>query len=848
MRNASLLSILLVLCCSGLLAAQNGVDPARRAVAAPSLAPPILDGIDVDPVWATASVISDFRQYEPDDEAEPSLPTAFQIGYDDRNLYIFVRAYDPHPDSIMRALSRRDVSAPSDEITLSIDSYFDRRTGYEFAVNPDGVKRDFAIYNDSDRDSSWDGVWEVATRVDSIGWTAEFRIPLSQLRYADAPSHTFGFGVVRDIERYSERVSWPAIDRDDPGFVSQLGAIDGFRGLSTSRSIEVTPYTVLKTESNGSAASGGRQESVTLGADVKLRVTPNVTVDATVNPDFGQVEADPADLNLSAFETFLTERRPFFIEGIGLYRFQLNCYIVVDCQTNEGLFYSRRIGRSPYLRETHGTGSTPAATPIAVASKLTGRTRRGLSFGLLDAVTREVEGLGGAIVEPRTNYAVFSAEQDLRNGLAGARLIATSVNRAGDPTTSPQLHSGAHLAGLSVRNRMFEGNYEIAALVAASRVTGSAEAIGRTQRNAVHYFQQPGDDLEEEAGATSLSGYSTQLKFGKYGGGITRFETSFVRHSPGFEPNDLGYLRRADQQDWSTWAALRFNTPTRVYRWLQVNGNHWQTWNTSGTRLEAALNTNFHMGLHNNWDVHAGATLNGLWGSFCDRCTRGGPVLRVSPGFHPWFGVNGDSRRILVPSVWVNLDYMDEGASHRVSVSPELEVRLAAGVQGSIGVNIRRNHDQTQWVDNFVDEDDRIHHTFARLDQRTLSLTLRLNYTATPNLSFEFYGEPFVSTGTYSEFRELSSTPDASRYADRFVPSTPPSEAPRGFTFRQLRTNAVLRWEYLPGSTLFLVWAHGRERAGNEPSTLGWSQEYRELFDLQPDHTFLLKVAYWFNR
>src|SRR5690606_13758643 len=329
MRNASLLSILLVLCCSGLLAAQNGVDPARRAVAAPSLAPPILDGIDVDPVWATASVISDFRQYEPDDEAEPSLPTAFQIGYDDRNLYIFVRAYDPHPDSIMRALSRRDVSAPSDEITLSIDSYFDRRTGYEFAVNPDGVKRDFAIYNDSDRDSSWDGVWEVATRVDSIGWTAEFRIPLSQLRYADAPSHTFGFGVVRDIERYSERVSWTVIDRDDPGFVSQLGAIEGFRGLSTSRSIEVTPYTVLKTESNGSAASGGRQETVTLGADVKLRVTPNVTVDATVNPDFGQVEADPADLNLSAFETFLTERRPFFIEGIGLYRFQPNCYIVV---------------------------------------------------------------------------------------------------------------------------------------------------------------------------------------------------------------------------------------------------------------------------------------------------------------------------------------------------------------------------------------------------------------------------------------------------------------------------------------------------------------------------------------
>ena len=809
---------------------------------------PVIDGVDNDAIWRSTTPVSGFRQWDPGNDADPSFRTEFRVAYDAENLYVHVLAYDPHPDSIMRALSRRDVRGPSDQLVIFIDSYNDRRTGFQFAINPDGVKRDYAVYNDGNEDGSWNAVWDVATVVDSLGWAAEYRIPFSQLRYPDADEHTFGFGVFRDIERYKERLAWPLFSRDVNGLSSQMGTLEGIRGITSVRSVELTPYTVAQSATRAAEAGGFEQsQRVTAGADLKLRLTPNVTIDATVNPDFGQVEADPAVLNLGAFETFLGERRPFFVEGTGLYRFALNCYIVVDCGTNEGLFYSRRIGRTPFLRDSYGDAATPASTPIAAAAKLTGRTAGGLSFGFLDAVTQHVDGAAGASVEPRTNYAVISAEQDLRGGEAGVRVIATAVNRALDEWTRPYAHESAYTTGLSARNRMWDGNYEVAGSVAFSRIAGSADAIARTQRNAVHYFQQPGDDVSFDDTRESLSGHAEQIKFGKYAGGIVRFETSFVRQSAGFDVNDLGYLRRADQQDWSTWASLRFNTPRGVYRWLQFNGNHWQTWNTSGTRLQTAFNANAHMGLDNNWNVHAGATLDGIGEAYCDRCTRGGPLLRRSRGFFPWFGVNGDSRRTIVPSMWVNLGYNDEGRTRTMNLNPSMSIRVSTRLQAQLGANISDNEYGTQWFGNFEGEGG-THHAFAHLDQRTLSMNVRLNYTARPDLTLELYAEPFVSSGTYSDIRELSATPSAAAYADRFVPYTPPAEASMGFSYRQLRTNAVARWEYKPGSALFLVWAHGRQASHSEASNRSWSGEYRDLFDLHPENTFLIKLAYWFNR
>ena len=821
--------------------------PVAVAMAARATVAPVIDGRDADAVWATAPKFDQFREFDPRQDGDPRFRTEFQVSFDERNLYVFARMYDPHPDSIMHALTRRDVRGPSDQIKLLIDSYNDKRSGFEFAVNPDGVKRDFAMYNDGNEDGSWNGVWEVATTVDSLGWTAEFRIPLSQLRYADAPSHTFGFGVWRDIERYRERVSWPLYSTTRSGLSSQLGQLTGLEGIGSPRRVELVPYTVTKNvQQERPDGRFDREQEFSAGADLKLGLTPNVTLDATVNPDFGQVEADPAVVNLSAFETFFPERRPFFVEGVGIYRFQLNCYIVVDCSTNEGLFYSRRVGRSPTLLGLYGDETTSTSTPIATAAKLTGRTRGGLSFGLLDAVTQHVEGVDNATVEPRTNYAVLSAQQDLRGGEADVRLIGTAVNRALDEFTEPFLHSGAYALGASFRNRFAQRNYEFAAQLTASHVTGSTEAILRTQRSPVHYFQQPGDDPAVDPDATSLNGWGGQLKFGKYGGGITRFETSLVRQSAGFEVNDLGFLRRADILDWSTWASLNWRNPAWIYRWASVNFNHWERWNTSGMRLANAVNMNGHMGLRNNWDVHLGGTLDGLTESYCDRCTRGGPALRSSRGFYPWGGFNTDSRKKISGGWWFSLWFADEGETDGYSLDPYVSFRPSTRMSATVSAGYSRNHAGAQWYGNFTDGAGTTHYSFARLDQRTISSSLRLNYTMTPDLTLEFYGQPFVSSGTYSDFREVSD-PRAEAFDDRFTAFAPPQGSATQFKFAQLRTNTVMRWEYRPGSTLFLVWAQGRQDFDNVFEQQNWRRDYRDIFALHPDNTFLIKVAYWFS-
>lgn len=818
---------------------------------------PDLDGNDSDAVWQTAPRYSAFRQFEPKVDVDPSFKTEFRAAYDDRNLYVFVRMFDPHPDSIMRALSRRDQRGPSDQIKLLIDSYNDRRSGYEFAVNPDGVKRDFTMSNDGNEDGSWNGIWDVATKIDAEGWTAEFRIPLSQLRYTGA-TREFGFGVWRDIERYRERTAWPLYHPQKPGLSSQLGRLEGLQGLSTARRMEATPYAVTKNVQKTLPTSPyNREQEVSVGGDLKIGITPNITLDATVNPDFGQVEADPSVVNLTAFETFFSERRPFFVEGSNQYRFALNCYIVVDCNTNEGLFYSRRIGRSPALRNDYGDATTPTSTAIAAATKLTGRTKSGLSFGVLDALTPEVggtpasPGLEVRTVEPMTNFAVVSAQQDLRGGDAGISLIGTAVNRMLDGWTESFMHRDAYAGGATFRNRFGKRNYELAGQLAMSHVTGTSDAILRTQQNSVHYYQQPGDELTVDNAKTSLSGYAAQLKVGKYSGGITRFESSVVRQSPGFDVNDLGFLRRADITDWSTWAALSWREATTWYRWAQVNGNHWETWNTSGTRLQNAFNFNGHLGLPINWDVHLGGTFDRLTESYCDRCTRGGPALRGSRGFYPWGGFNSDSRKRVSGGLWFNAQFYDEGKSQGLGFDPYLNFRLSSQFQLNVGFGGSTNRNNTQWYDNFVDGSGVTHHTFAHLDQRTRYASVRVNYTATKDLTLEMYAQPFVATGVYTDLRELSANPGAEQYDDRFQPYTGLTldSSNDNFKVTELITNSVVRWEYRPGSTLFVVWQHGREGPGpNQSFRQSWHRDYRELFDLHPQNTFLVKIAYWLSR
>jgi hypothetical protein len=848
--------VIAALLCAALPARPAAAQSASGPAVAPATAiradrAPVIDGREDDAVWRSAPATSEFLEFKPNEGKEPRFRTEFKAAYDERNLYVFIRAFDPHPDSIMTALTRRDVRGPSDQLKVMIDSYDDRLSGFEFAVNPVGVKRDYAMYNDRDEDDTWDGIWDVGTRIDSAGWTAEFRIPFSQLRYANSENHTFGFGIWRDIERYKERTSWPLYRSSQSGISSQLGKLVGVRGIASFHRLELVPYVVAKSlsvpETSPVDATGwNRSQRLTAGADLKYGITPNLTLDATVNPDFGQVEADPSVVNLTAFETFFEERRPFFIEGTGLYSYQLNCSIV-NCG-GEGLFYSRRIGRTPQLLNLYGDDASPNVTPIIGAAKLTGRVRGGLNVGLLEAVTGRVAGTAARTTEPVTSYTVFRAQEDMREGRTNIGAIVTGVNRALDQWTDTLLHHDAWAAGANVRQRWGASKYEATASLTGSMVNGSRQAIAATQNRGVHLYQRPDAGLPLDSSRTSLTGDAEDVSFGKFGGNMVHFQTSWERQSPGFEVNDLGYLRRANQQSFNNWMGLSFMKPTRVYRQMSGNFNAWGYWTSAGLPTERAVNTNWHVNLQNNTWVHAGLTLSQLGATYCDNCARGGPAFHRSPLRQVNINWQGDDRKHVVPNVGVYDARGDYGRSHYVEVFPELVLIPMSQLQLDITASWSMNHDDSQWFDNFR-QGTVTHYAFAHLDQETRSLGLRASYTATPTLSVQVYAAPFLSRGRYSNVRELSATPRAARYEDRYVAYAPPAGSSMGFDILELRSNNVLRWEFRPGSTFFAVWSHGRGGDAYDPRypTPTWRHEYNDLFGLHPENTFLVKLAWWWG-
>lgn len=844
----ALLGVLLVIQGQASLPETASAPPVTSASAIRAATPPMLDGSDDDPIWRTAPLIDDFAMARPREGGEPRFRTTARLAYDEHYLYAFIRAFDPHPDSIVSLLSRRDDQTASDQLILMLDSYHDQRTGYEFVVNPAGVKADYAIYNDGDEDGAWNAVWDAATRIDSLGWTAEYRIPLSQLSYKAPGDGAFGILIWRNIQRHTEVVTWPLWRESQSGFVSQFGTLSGLDSLSSPGRAEFTPYLVTSSQPGHASTGFEREQDFTVGGDLKYRIASNLHLNATVNPDFGQVEADPSELNLSAFETFFEERRPFFVEGRGQYTFPLNCVVVLDCNTGEGLFYSRRIGRSPQLAGVYGDDTSPTATRILGAAKVGGRFPGGLSVGMLDAVTGRVGGPGTSTLEPATNYGVMRINQDLDDGDASMGLMLTSVNRSLDASSEPYLHRSAYAIGANARRR-FAGNFEASGSLALSRVAGTPDAIALTQRNSVHLYQRPDGPLTFDPTRTSLSGSSAEIRFAKVGGGKLRFETAYQRRSPGFEANDVGFLLQADQQEWTTWAALAFRTPNKVFRSLRWNFNNWEYWSFAGLPTERAFNTNVHTQFNNRWWLHMGGTLGQLGTTWCDRCARGGPALRQDPYIAPWMGIEGDNRYSVVPYMWINYYRGDGGRSERISLNPEVVVKVSSRFRSSLSANYQHNRDDNQYFGTFSDPEQSSHYTFAHLDQETLGLTWRMDYTFTPEATLQVYASPFISRGTYSNVRELAD-PSADDYDGRYQPYADAAVAddPGGFNFKQFRSNVVFRWEYRPGSTLFLVWSQGREHSLPLEGDKSFGGDLGDLFRQRANNTFLVKVSYWFAR
>ena len=838
----------------------GGVTPppssATQAKAVRAAVPVVIDGRDDDAVWRIAQPITRFREFQPKEDGDPRFATEAKVAYDDRNLYVFIRAFDPHPDSILKLLARRDVRAATDQLKIMVDSYHDRRSGFEFAVNPAGVKRDYAMYNDRQEDDAWDAVWDVATQVDSLGWTAEFDIPLSQLRYVPRDTNVFGFGVWRDIQRYNERESWPLYRNSQAGISSQLGELTGLAGLPSPRRPEVAPY--LLTKNVSLPLAGGtfdRSQKLTAGADLRYGLTPSLTLDATVNPDFGQVEQDPAVLNLSAFESYFQERRPFFVQGAGIFHFAVNCS-QVNCN-NEGLFYSRRIGRAPQL--DYGELGSLVVTSIYGAAKLTGRLPGGQTLGVLDAITQRAASPLDETMEPTTNYAVVRAQQDLRNGESGVGVMFTGVNRNLDQWTVNALRRNAYVGALDFRHRFLSGHYQLSGSLDFSRVAGTPAAIGQTQRDPVHNYRRPDAGLPYDTTRTSLTGDAEELLFSKTGGGITRFETSYQRRSPGFEVNDLGFLLRADQQSWNTWFGLQSLHPASIYQLASWNFNWWQYWTASGLPLEHAANTNVHMQLRNGWWLHTGATLGQLGTTFCDRpeieygnasadCALGGPAVRVDPYIAQWAEVDGDGRPALVPYVWYNYWRGDAGRSESFNGNAQLTYRVTSQFNTSLIFSATHSVNGAQSYNTYSDPTGALHYTFAHLNQKTASLTGRVDYTLSTVLTLQLYAQPFVSKGTYSDIRELDS-PRASTFHDRYKPygDTTVTNHPGGFNYKEFNSTMVLRWEYRPGSALFVVWTQGRKGSLPLEGPRSMSGDFRDLFDLHPANTFMVKASYWLN-
>ena len=836
--------LLLLAAPPALRAQATGETAMTRAVR--SGVPVVVDGRDDDPVWRFAPVTSGFRQFYPQEDGRPTVETEFKVAYDDRNLYVFVRAYDPHPDSIMHAVTRRDVNSASDVIGITVDGFHDRRSGYEFVVNADGVKKDCAVYADTLFDWFWDGVWDAATRVDSLGWTAEFRIPFSQIRYADNSDHTFGLAVWRTSYRFAESSIWPLWRTSRGGLIHQLGDLTGITGIAAPRSMTFMPYASTANASRQSATGYTRSERTAVGGDARFVVAPNATVNATVNPDFGQVEADPSVLNLTTAETFYPEQRPFFREGGKLYEFDMGC-TVVTC-AGEGLFYSRRIGRAPQLLGLYGDAGSPAATPIAAAAKLTARSDHGLSANVLDAVTSRVGGTAGATLEPTTNYLVARAEQEAFGGKSALTVMGTAVNRSVDSTTSNLLRSDAFVAAISGRQRFGDSPYGVSASVVASRVDGSPRAITATETAPTHYYQRPDGALHVDSTRTSLVGSASEIAFGKYEGAV-QFLGAWQRHSAAFEVNDVGFMERSDLQTLSGGVTAAMRTPRGVLRLVQTSLDAQRSWTTAWLDLGTTLSATSSVLFTNNWSFDIDLAAAQLGTALCDHCARGGPALRQEPAFTPGVTVSYDNRRPIVPTLSFTLNNGDGGRTHGLVIAPSIALHASPRFQVTLGGSFVQNHDNTQWFGNFPDSTAGTRYSFAALDQRTMSFTLRSSFAATPNFSIESYVAPFASTGTYAAIRQLSAEPRAESYDARFLSFTPPpTSAATGFDLRQLHANLVARWEYRPGSTLFVVWTHGRADADAPPAGLPLRDDYARLFAAHPDNTVLIKVSYWLNR
>jgi hypothetical protein len=841
-----------------------------------------LDGVLSESAWSTAHAVSDFTQREPNEGAAATERTEVRVLYDENALYIGARLYDQSPDSVMAQLARRDRVASADRFLVFLDSYYDRRTGFFFGINAAGTLYDGTLYNDDWESDTWDGVWAGAAVRDSLGWTAEMRIPYSQLRFQRQKNQRWGINFKREIARRNERAYLVRTPSNGSGFVSRFADLVGIEEVSPPPRLEVLPYLTTRAEylSHESADpfNDGSRLGAGAGGDIKLGIGSNLTLDATVNPDFGQVEVDPAVVNLSDVETFFEERRPFFIEGASIFEYGYggaNDFWGFNW-ANPSFLYSRRIGRTPQgeLPDDMDYSSVPSGTNIIGAAKLSGKVRN-WSIGALNAVTSREHAslaLGGQRwrqeVEPLTYYGVYRAQKEMAGGRHGLGFIGTLTARSFDgPVLKDELSSSASALGLDGWTSLDRaGVWVMSGWAGLSRSTGTPERMRTLQEGSVHYLQRPDAGyLGVDSSATSLAGYAGRVSLNKQKGNWM-FNSAFGVVDPRFEVNDLGFQFRGDQINAHVMFGHKWTQPSRLFRSWRLNLAGFRSYNYGGDVTWTGL---FLTGLYELRNFSTGqwfVAYNPK--TLSDRRTRGGPLMVNQPGVEWDFQLNSDPNKHWIYGAGLHGNHYRRGWEQSWSARAAVEWKPGSRVSLRVEPQVERSRTSSQYVDTF---DDALatstfghRYVFAGLDQTTVSASVRLNWIFTPRLSLEVYAQPLLSSGRYAGFKELArprgydftAYPDPAPTADpdRIIVDPDGAGGPAAgqeiddpnFSLASLRGNAVLRWEYSAGSTLFLVWTQNR----SDTETIGSFRTGRaidRLFGATADNIFLVKVSYWWN-
>ncbi len=842
-----------------------------------------VDAILDEAAWQKTSA-APLIQNEPENGVEPHQDTDWWIAYDTEAIYVACRMFDSSPDSIVSQLARRDYWPASDMLVVNFDTQNDDRTGYTFAVNPVGVVYDNVMYNDGWDDPSWDGVWDCAARIDEQGWTAEFRIPFSQLNFPDAEQQVWGVNISRRIERYRSRDELFHRPRGESGFISRFPDLVGIQDILPGGKLEIKAYGTSKAEflevDDGDPFRSGQDFAGNSGLDLKWGLTSNLTLNATLNPDFGQVEVDPAVVNLSDFETYFPEQRPFFVEGANTFRFGRE-----GLNNNWGfnwmdpiLFYSRRVGRSPQLSiDNYDYADKPTATTILGAAKLGGKIGNS-TFGMLSAVTGEERAklstgraMGDQLVEPRSSYSVLRAQRARADGSQGIGIMATGVWRDdSDPIAFENLTNRAVTGGVDGWLRLDEeGTWAMRAYLSGSQVTGSAQALESLQHSSRRYYQRPdADHVDVDPTRTSLSGWASRVMINKQRGDFS-FNSALGMISPGYEINDLGFQTRADQINGHVSAGYKWLEPGPIFRSQYLNFAGYHTWDSSGTPDNNGIGVFYDGNLANYWHFGFSYFLNPERNS--SRATRGGPLMRMPRVWETSFSLDSDRRKSVQYGGGYSESRAADGSLYR-SGRLSLTVKPSGALKFTLSPRLAYNREVVQYVTQVDDvtmaSTYGTRYIYSGFDYYTLNLTTRLDWTFSPKLSLQTFVQPYIAAANYDNFREYArpssydfndygedgtSTieydseddsylidPDGAGEAEAYSLGNP------DFNFKSFKLNCVLRWEYLPGSTFYLVWTQDRAQA-EAIGNFKLGRDMGSLFDEPSENIFMAKITHWFG-